>query len=139
MDKHLSPAPLPIIWESGTVISTLLNTMLFCHMINVWTRFYLSKLTRITKPIIWNATGTNGQHSFYQLVHQGTQPGMSLVPCRFRCARYSLNLIEHSKHHRILLSNFFAQPVAVAFERTEADANEALVKSKVFEGNRPST
>ncbi|KDQ60444.1 hypothetical protein JAAARDRAFT_191823 [Jaapia argillacea MUCL 33604] len=95
-----------------------------------------------TGPIIWGAAGTNGQHSFYQLVHQGTK----LIPCDFIAPCTTHNPIAHSKHHRILLSNFFAQPEALAFGKTEeevrkevgANATEALVKSKVFEGNRPS-
>ncbi|KAF8589155.1 glucose-6-phosphate isomerase [Ramaria rubella] len=95
-----------------------------------------------TGPIIWGAAGTNGQHSFYQLVHQGTK----LIPADFLAPATTLNPIANSKHHRILLSNFFAQPEALAFGKTEeqvrkelgANATEALVKSKVFEGNRPS-
>ncbi|KAF8636866.1 hypothetical protein AX17_003209 [Amanita inopinata Kibby_2008] len=95
-----------------------------------------------TGPIIWGASGTNGQHSFYQLVHQGTK----LIPADFIAPATSHNPIQHSKHHRILLSNFFAQPEALAFGKTEEQvrkelgpgASEALVKSKVFEGNRPS-
>ncbi|KAL4068468.1 Phosphoglucose isomerase [Scleroderma yunnanense] len=96
----------------------------------------------ISQPIIWGAAGTNGQHSFYQLLHQGTK----LVPADFLAPCTSHNPIGQSKHHRILLSNFFAQPEALAFGKTEEEvrkelgpgANEALVKSKVFEGNRPS-
>lgn len=95
-----------------------------------------------TGPIIWGAAGTNGQHSFYQLVHQGTK----LIPADFIAPATSHNPIANSKHHRILLSNYFAQPEALAFGKTEeevrkelgSDASEALVKSKVFEGNRPS-
>ncbi|PFH47423.1 hypothetical protein AMATHDRAFT_67792 [Amanita thiersii Skay4041] len=95
-----------------------------------------------TGPIIWGASGTNGQHSFYQLVHQGTK----LIPADFIAPATTQNPIQNSKHHRILLSNFFAQPEALAFGKTEeqvrqelgAGASEALVKSKVFEGNRPS-
>jgi len=95
-----------------------------------------------TGPIIWGAAGTNGQHSFYQLVHQGTK----LIPADFIAPATTLNPIGGSKHHRILLSNFFAQPEALAFGKTEEDvrkevgpnATEALIKSKVFEGNRPS-
>ncbi|KAF8157193.1 glucose-6-phosphate isomerase [Crassisporium funariophilum] len=96
-----------------------------------------------TGPIIWGASGTNGQHSFYQLVHQGTK----IIPADFIAPATTHNPIEHSKHHRILLSNFFAQPEALAFGKTEEEvrkevgkgASEALVKSKVFAGNRPST
>ncbi|KIM54727.1 hypothetical protein SCLCIDRAFT_17590 [Scleroderma citrinum Foug A] len=95
-----------------------------------------------TGPIIWGAAGTNGQHSFYQLLHQGTK----LIPADFLAPCTSHNPIGNSKHHRILLSNYFAQPEALAFGKTEEEvrkelgpgANEALVKSKVFEGNRPS-
>ncbi|THH22529.1 hypothetical protein EUX98_g8167 [Antrodiella citrinella] len=95
-----------------------------------------------TGPIIWGAAGTNGQHSFYQLVHQGTK----LIPADFIAPATTHNPIHHSLHHRILLSNFFAQPEALAFGKTEEqvraelgpNATEALIKSKVFEGNRPS-
>ncbi|KAF8315410.1 Glc-6-P isomerase [Clavulina sp. PMI_390] len=94
-----------------------------------------------TGPILWGAAGTNGQHSFYQLLHQGTK----LVPADFIAPANTLNPLPIN-HHRILLSNFFAQPEALAFGKTEdqvkaevgATASEALVKSKVFEGNRPS-
>ncbi|EKM76889.1 hypothetical protein AGABI1DRAFT_115547 [Agaricus bisporus var. burnettii JB137-S8] len=96
-----------------------------------------------TGPIIWGASGTNGQHSFYQLIHQGTK----IIPADFMAPATSHNPIANSKHHRILLSNFFAQPEALAFGKTEEEvrkelgqnASEALVKSKVFEGNRPSS
>ncbi|KAI0037169.1 Glc-6-P isomerase [Vararia minispora EC-137] len=95
-----------------------------------------------TGPIIWGAAGTNGQHSFYQLVHQGTK----LIPADFIAPTTTHNPIRNSLHHRILLSNFFAQPEALAFGKTEeqvrkelgSGASEALVKSKVFEGNRPT-
>lgn len=96
-----------------------------------------------TGPIIWGASGTNGQHSFYQLVHQGTK----IIPADFIAPTTTHNPIDNSKHHRILLSNFFAQPEALAFGKTEEEvrqelgsgASETLIKSKVFEGNRPST
>jgi glucose-6-phosphate isomerase len=76
------------------------------------------------------------------LVHQGTK----LIPADFIAPATTHNPVAHSKHHRILLSNFFAQPEALAFGKTEeqvrnelgSSASEALVKSKVFEGNRPS-
>ncbi|RPD65294.1 glucose-6-phosphate isomerase [Lentinus tigrinus ALCF2SS1-7] len=95
-----------------------------------------------TGPIIWGAAGTNGQHSFYQLVHQGTK----LIPADFLAPATTHNPIANSKHHRILLSNFFAQPEALAFGKTEDEvrkelgpnASDPLVKSKIFEGNRPS-
>ncbi|KAH9918726.1 glucose-6-phosphate isomerase [Epithele typhae] len=93
-------------------------------------------------PHIWGAAGTNGQHSFYQLVHQGTK----IIPADFLAPATTHNPIANSKHHRILLSNFFAQPEALAFGKTEeqvraelgSGASDALVKSKIFEGNRPS-
>lgn len=99
-----------------------------------------------TGPIIWGAAGTNGQHSFYQLVHQGTK----VIPTDFIAPATTHNPLsetgDSSRHHRILLSNFFAQPEALAFGKTEeavrkelgSGATEALIKSKVFEGNRPS-
>ncbi|KAI5994976.1 hypothetical protein EDC04DRAFT_2613074 [Pisolithus marmoratus] len=95
-----------------------------------------------TGPIIWGAAGANGQHSFYQLLHQGTK----LTPADFLAPCTSHNPIGNSKHHRILLSNYFAQPEALAFGKTEEEvrkelgpnAREEVVKSKVFEGNRPS-
>ena len=95
-----------------------------------------------TGPIIWGAAGTNGQHSFYQLLHQGTK----LVPADFIAPATSHNPLGGALHHRILLSNFFAQPEALAFGKSEQEvraelgpnAIEPLVKSKVFEGNRPS-
>jgi len=95
-----------------------------------------------TGPIIWGAAGTNGQHSFYQLLHQGTK----VIPTDFLAPATSHNPLRGSLHHRILLSNYFAQPEALAFGKTEEqvrkevgpNATEALIKSKVFEGNRPS-
>ncbi|KII84543.1 hypothetical protein PLICRDRAFT_179367 [Plicaturopsis crispa FD-325 SS-3] len=101
-----------------------------------------SRVNYQTGPILWGAAGTNGQHSFYQLVHQGTK----IIPADFIAPATTHNPIENSKHHRILLSNYFAQPEALAFGKTEEEvrkevgsgASEALVKSKVFEGNRPS-
>ncbi|CBQ68628.1 probable PGI1-Glucose-6-phosphate isomerase [Sporisorium reilianum SRZ2] len=94
-----------------------------------------------TGPIIWGQAGTNGQHAFYQLIHQGTK----LIPCDFIAPVQTHNPL--GKHHEILLSNFFAQPEALAFGKSEAEVkeelgaeaqNEFLLKSKVFEGNRPT-
>lgn len=103
-----------------------------------------SRVNYQTGPIIWGQAGTNGQHAFYQLIHQGTK----LIPCDFLAPVETLNPISGGKHHEILLSNFFAQPEALAFGKTEAAVreelgeslakNEALVKSKVFEGNKPT-
>lgn len=96
-----------------------------------------------TGPIIWGQSGTNGQHAFYQLIHQGTK----LIPADFLAPIETQNPIRNGLHHEILLSNFFAQPEALAFGKTEDQvrkelgeqaSNEALLKSKVFEGNRPT-
>ncbi|SGY73863.1 BQ5605_C005g03323 [Microbotryum silenes-dioicae] len=101
------------------------------------------RVTYQTGPIIWGQSGTNGQHAFYQLIHQGTK----LIPADFLAPIETQNPIRNGLHHEILLSNFFAQPEALAFGKDEATvakelgaqaSNEALLKSKVFEGNRPT-
>jgi glucose-6-phosphate isomerase len=91
-----------------------------------------------TAPILWGEPGTNGQHSFYQLLHQGTR----LVPCDFIVFCRSLNPLEG--HHDLLVANVFAQSEALAFGRTEreieAEGTPAwLVPHRAFEGNRPSS
>jgi glucose-6-phosphate isomerase len=90
-----------------------------------------------TSPIYWGEPGTNGQHSFYQLLHQGTK----LVPCDFIAFIEPLNPI--SRHHAMLLANAFAQSEALAFGKTPAQVREEgtpdwLVPHRVFAGNRPS-
>jgi glucose-6-phosphate isomerase len=90
-----------------------------------------------TGAVFWGEPGTNGQHSFYQLIHQGTK----LIPCDFIGFLHSLNPL--GDHHDILVSNVLAQPEALAFGRTadevRADGTpEAVVPHKVFAGNRPS-
>ena len=90
-----------------------------------------------TGPIYWGEPGTNGQHSFYQLIHQGTR----LIPADFIAFDRSLNPIED--HHDLLVANVFAQTEALAFGKTEAQVRaegtaEELVAHRVFEGNRPS-
>ena len=90
-----------------------------------------------TSPIYWGEPGTNGQHSFYQLVHQGTR----LIPCDFIAFTQTLN--PTGRHHDILLANVFAQAEALAFgktrEQVEAEHTpDWLVPHRVFEGNRPS-
>jgi len=90
-----------------------------------------------TGPIYWGEPGTNGQHSFYQLIHQGTR----LIPCDFIAFVQPLNRI--GRHHDILLANVFAQAEALAFGKTtqevEADGTPAcLAPHRTFEGNRPS-
>jgi glucose-6-phosphate isomerase len=91
-----------------------------------------------TGPIFWGEPGTNGQHSFYQLIHQGTK----IIPCDFIGFCRPLNPI--GRHHDILLSNVFAQAEALAFGKTVAQVKaegtpDWLVPHRVFEGNRPST
>jgi len=90
-----------------------------------------------TGPIYWGEPGTNGQHSFYQLIHQGTR----LIPCDFIAFGQSLNTL--GRHHDILVANVFAQTEALAFGKTREQVKaegtpDWLVPHRVFEGNRPS-
>jgi glucose-6-phosphate isomerase len=98
-----------------------------------------------TGPIIWGQPGTNGQHAFYQLIHQGTK----LIPCDFLAAARSHN--DMGEHHKILLSNFFAQTEALMMGKTSEEVRAELVRqglkgkdlelltaAKTFEGNRPT-
>jgi len=98
-----------------------------------------------TGPIIWGEPGTNGQHAFYQLIHQGTK----LIPCDFLAPAKSHNPI--GQHHNLLIANFLAQTEALMKGKTEeevraeladsglsADQLDKLVPAKLFEGNRPS-
>ncbi len=90
-----------------------------------------------TGPIYWGEPGTNGQHSFYQLIHQGTR----LIPCDFIGFAQTLNPL--GRHHDILLANVFAQAEALAFGKTPEQVKaegtpDWLVPHRVFEGNRPS-
>jgi glucose-6-phosphate isomerase len=96
-----------------------------------------------TGPVIWGEPGTNGQHAFYQLIHQGTK----LIPCDFIAPAQSHNPL--GKHHQMLLSNFFAQTEALMNGKTEEEviaelgnqSEEEIAKIapfKVFQGNRPT-
>lgn len=97
-----------------------------------------------TGPVIWGEPGTNGQHAFYQLIHQGTK----IIPCDFLAAAHTLNPI--GDHHRILMANFFAQTEALMKGKTPAEAraeliasgnehpSDLLVAAKTFEGNKPT-
>ena len=90
-----------------------------------------------TGPIYWGEPGTNGQHSFYQLIHQGTR----LIPCDFIGFARTLNPL--GRHHDILVANVFAQTEALAFGKTSDEVKEEgtadwLVPHRLFEGNRPS-
>jgi len=101
-----------------------------------------------TGPIIWGEPGTNGQHAFYQLIHQGTKT----IPCDFLASAKTFNPIQGGVHHEILLSNFFAQPEALMQGKTEDEVEAELKKGGVtdaaqiamlrpqkrFAGNRPT-
>jgi glucose-6-phosphate isomerase len=104
-----------------------------------------SRVDYSTGPVIWGEPGTNGQHAFYQLIHQGTK----LIPCDFLAPAQSQNPI--GRHHTILLANFFAQTEALMRGKTQEEARaeliaagkspeevERLVEHKVFTGNRPT-
>jgi len=91
-----------------------------------------------TSPIFWGEPGTNGQHSFYQLIHQGTK----LIPCDFIGFAHSLNPLGN--HHDLLMSNVFAQAEALAFGKTPEEVKaegtpDWLAPHRTFEGNRPSS
>ena len=103
------------------------------------------KVSHQTGPIVWGEPGTNGQHAFYQLIHQGTK----MIPCDFIASAQSHNPL--GDHHEKLLANFFAQPEALMKGKSEATVVEELQKSgksaeaidylkpfKVFEGNKPT-
>jgi len=91
-----------------------------------------------TGPVYWGEPGTNGQHSFYQLLHQGTK----LIPCDFIAFKKSLNSIGN--HHDLLIANVFAQAEALAFGRTQEEVSkdgvpEKTIPYRVFKGNKPSS
>ena len=96
-----------------------------------------TQVTFDTGPIYWGEPGTNGQHSFYQLIHQGTR----LIPCDFIGFNKAINPLGH--HHTYLISNIFAQAEALAFGKTPQQVKaegtpDWLNPHRVFEGNRPS-
>jgi len=106
-----------------------------------------SRVNYNTGPIVWGEPGTNGQHAFYQLIHQGTR----LIPADFIAPVKTHNPISNGLHHKILLANFLAQTEALMKGKTPAEAQSELEKSglspeqllkilphKVFEGNRPT-
>jgi glucose-6-phosphate isomerase len=162
MDEHFRTAPfernLPVLMGLLTVWYTDFfgaHTVAVLPYENYLKRFpaYLQQLTmesngkhvtldgeRVTcdtGPIYWGEPGTNGQHSFYQLIHQGTR----LVPCDF--IAFARALTPLGRHHDILLANVFAQAEALAFGKTAGEVKAegsaaALVPHRVFEGNRPS-
>lgn len=100
-----------------------------------------------TGPIVWGEPGTNGQHAFYQLIHQGTR----LVPADFIAPAQTQNPIRENLHHKILLANFLAQTEALMAGKTveqarkelegqglKGEALEKILPHKVFKGNRPT-
>jgi glucose-6-phosphate isomerase len=96
-----------------------------------------AEVTYATGPVYWGEPGTNGQHSFYQLIHQGTR----LIPCDFIAFGQPLNPL--GRHHDMLLANVFAQTEALAFGKTSEQVKaegtpDGLVPHRVFKGNRPS-
>ena len=162
MDEHFRTAPfeknLPVLMG---LLSVWNNDFLGAHTVAVLPyeqylkRFpaYLQQLTMEsngkhvtldgkvvdyqTGPIYWGEPGTNGQHSFYQLIHQGTR----LIPCDFIAFAHALTPL--GRHHDILLANVFAQAEALAFGKTAEEVKaegtpDWLVPHRVFEGNRPS-
>ncbi|HSF32330.1 MAG TPA: glucose-6-phosphate isomerase [Candidatus Tectomicrobia bacterium] len=91
-----------------------------------------------TGPIVWGEPGTNGQHSFYQLIHQGTE----LIPCDFIAFCHTLNPL--GRHHDLLMANVFAQTEALAFGKTSEEVaaegvSDALVPHRTCDGNRPTS
>ncbi len=163
MDEHFRTAPLarnlPFLMGMLTVWYTSFfsaETVAVLPYDNYLKRFpaYLQQLTmesngkhvtldgrRVdyqTCPIFWGEPGTNGQHSFYQLIHQGTR----LIPCDFIGFAHSLNPLGN--HHDLLMSNVFAQAEALAFGKTTEQVKaegtaDWLVPHRTFEGNRPSS
>lgn len=100
-----------------------------------------------TGPIVWGEPGTNGQHAFYQLIHQGTRT----IPADFIAPAQTHNPISNGQHHKILLANFLAQTEALAFGKTpeqaraelessglQGEALDKILPHKVFQGNRPT-
>ena len=162
MDEHFRTAPfernLPVllgllaVWYSNCFAAQTVAVLPYEHYLK---RFpaYLQQLamesngkhvtqdgTRVdymTSPIYWGEPGTNGQHSFYQLMHQGTR----LIPCDFIAFARSLNPLE--RHHDLLLANAFAQSEALAFGKTldqvmDEGTPDWLAPHRVCDGNRPS-
>ncbi len=162
MDEHFRTAPfgknLPVLLGLLTIWNTEFfgaETVAVLPYENYMKRFpaYLQQLTMEsngkhvaldgkhvnyqTGPIYWGEPGTNGQHSFYQLIHQGTR----LIPCDFIAFAHALTPL--GRHHDLLLANVFAQAEALAFGKTAEEVKaegtpDWLAPHRVFEGNRPS-
>jgi glucose-6-phosphate isomerase len=162
MDEHFRTAPfernMPVlmallsIWHNDFFGAETVAVLPYDQYLK-WFPAYLQQLTmesngkhvtldgtdvsRQTSPIYWGEPGTNGQHSFYQLIHQGTR----LVPCDFIAFAKPLNQL--GRHHDILMANVFAQAEALAFGKTLEEVKaegtpDWLAPHRVFEGNRPS-
>jgi glucose-6-phosphate isomerase len=162
MDRHFHSAPfaqnLPVlmamltVWNCNCLDATTVAVLPYEQYLKRF-RAYLQQLTMQsngkhvtfdgtlvawqTGPIYWGEPGTNGQHSFYQLIHQGTR----MVPCDFIGFCQPLNPL--ADHHDLLMSNLFAQTEALAFGKTEDEVKAentpaGLAPHRVFEGNRPS-
>ncbi|HVT38676.1 MAG TPA: glucose-6-phosphate isomerase, partial [Gemmatimonadaceae bacterium] len=163
MDDHFQSAPLdrnvPVImgllavWYNNFFAAETVAVLPYAHYLR---RFpaYLQQLTMEsngkhvtfegspvnyqTSPVVWGEPGTNGQHSFYQFIHQGTK----LVPCDFIAFSRTLNPLDG--HQDLLMANVFAQTEALAFGKTAEQVKaegvpDWLVAHRVFEGNRPTT
>src|SRR5260221_12106237 len=96
-----------------------------------------NRLSYQTGPVVWGTPGTNGQHAYYQLIHQGTK----LIPCDFIGFCQSLNPL--GRHHDLLMANFFAQTEALAFGKTAAEVKadgvpDFQVPHRTFTGNHPT-
>ena len=162
MDTHFKTAPwaqnLPVllaligIWNNNFLGAESVAVLPYDQYLNLFPA-YLQQLdmesngksvtksgeqiTYQTGPIVWGQPGTNGQHAFYQLIHQGTK----LIPCDF--IAFSRTLNPTGQHHDLLLSNFFAQTEALAFgkspDQLKAEGcKEELVPHRTFSGNRPT-
>jgi glucose-6-phosphate isomerase len=162
MDEHFRTAPLErnmpalmgllVVWYADFFGAQTIGVMPYDQYLE---RFpaYLQQLTMesngksttldgrrvdyATSPVYWGEPGTNGQHSFYQLIHQGTP----LIPCDLIAFAQTLNPL--GRHHDLLMANVFAQAEALAFGKTaeqlrEEGMDEALVPHRTFEGNRPT-
>uniref|UniRef100_A0A7M4EAH1 Glucose-6-phosphate isomerase n=1 Tax=Crocodylus porosus TaxID=8502 RepID=A0A7M4EAH1_CROPO len=172
MDNHFRTAPLeknvPVllamlgVWYIncyGTETHALLPYDQYMHRFAAYFqqgdmesngKYITKKGTRVdynTGPIVWGEPGTNGQHAFYQLIHQGTR----MIPCDFLIPVQTQNPIRNGLHHKILLANFLAQTEALMKGKTTDEARkelqaaglsgdtlEKLLPHKVFEGNRPT-
>jgi glucose-6-phosphate isomerase len=162
MDEHFRTAPfeknLPVlmgligIWNSNFLGAETVAVLPYEHYLRRFSA-YLQQLimesngkhvtlegaavTYQTSPVYWGEPGTNGQHSFYQLIHQGTR----LIPCDFIAFSSALNPL--GRHHDLLIANVIAQAEALAFGKTEEEVKaegvpEWLAPHRSFDGNRPS-